>query len=148
MSDLHRSSYYLNFSILGIVAFSVPVVVFLYNPQFSHLWLLYIGNFLLMAVVFTAVMVYNKRSSKKALSSLLQAGLRITFTTVVFSLLMAEGMWLLDKHPNLLHAPANTVIFNSNNLFPILFMDSTLVNIFAGAFAALLASVTLFWPKK
>jgi hypothetical protein len=80
------NSFYAIFSLLGAIAFCLPVILWMSNPQFSGLWILYVGNFSLMVVVFISEAVYGGRIRKPGLKALFTTGMKVALLSILLSL--------------------------------------------------------------
>ena len=145
LNQRNIKSFYIEFSLLATLGFCVPMFLFIYHPKFSSAWVLYIGNFILLGIIFISVILYNQKNMGDAsLGSIIMSGIKITFLSIACSCIILTIILLLDPHAALTQAPANTVgNTQSGSLRSMLFLDATIVNIFVGAFASLIAAVTV-----
>jgi hypothetical protein len=137
------NSFYAIFSLFGAIAFCLPAILWMTNPQFSGLWILYVGNFSLMVVVFISEVVYGGKIHKPGIKQLFTTGMKVALLSILLSCIVMVIASFADKSAHLLHAPANMVEDKSNGLRSLLALNTLLINIFACSFAAFLAAITL-----
>jgi hypothetical protein len=143
MAHDHLKTFYISGALAGAVGFCIPLADFIADPEFPNLWILYLGNFILMAVVQVSVQIFQrKKEAMEGLWAIFGSGLRITLYSILLSAGFAAILLLLHRHISLLQAPANMMSGNASSLLPILFMNIVLVNFFVGAFSSFIAAVT------
>lgn len=94
--DKRHLKEYLLFGAIAAAVYMVPVVFFLYNHSYQHLYYLFIGCVLFMAAIFFYVfrLLYAPYDEKRAVSMLI-AGHMATLTGIVMaSLLVIAGVLL------------------------------------------------------
>ncbi len=113
------------------------------NPQFAGLRTVYLGNFLLMAVVFISVAVFASKIDRPGLKALFSVGMKVALASIVISCLVIVFVFFMDRHAVLLYAPANMVEDKSGGLRSLVALNVLLINILACSFASFVASITL-----
>ncbi len=137
------STFYYAYGILGAILYSLPVVLFIATVRFADQWMLYIGNFLLLMMVFFSVIQYNRIFGGNAsLSAMIMAGLKTALISIIISCLILVILYFANKDKSLLQAPGEMINGKKNGLWSVLFLDATIVNVFATAFASLMAAIS------
>jgi hypothetical protein len=135
--------FYYSHGIAGAILYSIPVILFTAHTNFDDQWLLYVGNFLLLGLTFLTVIQFNKKLSGTAtIGSMINTGIKVTFISIAISCMVLIVLVFLDKYKVLEHAPGEVSNGKKNGLWFTLFADAILVNIFVGAFAAVIAAVS------
>jgi hypothetical protein len=137
---------YLLFSILGAVVYSIPVIIFLSNPQFTQGWLLYLGNLLFLFAIAGFLFNFNKKRSENASTlAMLAAGEITTVMGMVISCVLAFILlaimvpgYLTPGIPDkvLTGEPANTVLDKTRGLSFMIFSTAIVGNIAVGSFVS------------
>jgi ABC-type Fe3+-siderophore transport system permease subunit len=149
MNTKNLSSIYGAYAIAGSILYCITAIIFFNNAEFSNLWILYVGNFIFMILIFFSVIAINKRFGENAsLSSLLIPGIKVTLISIAITCAILIIISFADKRIQLQEAPVNIVKDKSNGLRSILFMDAILVNFFVGLFAAFITSVIIQQNQK
>ena len=139
---------YLIYGLLAAVVYCIPVTIFLFNPEFSQGWLLYLGNLLFLFVIVAFLFAFNrKRSENASTMAMLAAGHITTVCGIVISCLLAFILFLIMV-PGYLGAgttdkvltgqPANTVDDKTRGLSFMVFATAIIGNIAAGSFVSII----------
>lgn len=139
---------YLIYGLLGAVVYSIPVIVFLSEPDYSQGWLLYLGNLLFLFVIVGFVYAFNKKRSENAgTMAMLAAGHIATIIGIVASCILAFIL-LVMMVPGYLDAgttekvltgePANTVYDKTRGLSFMVFATAIIGNLSAGSFVSII----------
>jgi hypothetical protein len=136
-------------AIVGAVLFCIPVYIYLRFPQYSETWLLYIGSFLFMIVMW----IHTMRDSKKRANNN-ENTVALVFASHVATILgviLATGLCFImlslfvpgylqpgEADKLLEEAPANTVQDKTEGLSFIVYMAATVINFSVGSFAGII----------
>ena len=132
------------YGLIGATLYCIPVIVFMRTTDFANQWLLFTGNFLLLGLVFFAVLQFNKTiAGDPPLFSMIGTGMKITLITIAISCVMLLVFAVFDQHKILNHASGESFNGKKNGLWVNLFLDATLGNIFLGSFSSVIASISV-----
>lgn len=144
---------YLPYASVAAIVYCIPVIVFLRNASYTQSWLLYLGNFLFLAVIVTFLFSFNRKRHQNASTvSMLAAGHITTVMSILISVLiclvliflLVPGLFqpgMADKA--MTNAPANIIKGNTNGLVFEVIANAIVGNIAAGSFASIVFSFTL-----
>ncbi|MEO6730944.1 MAG: hypothetical protein ABIN01_06985 [Ferruginibacter sp.] len=92
--DKRHVKEYLLFGSSAAVTYMIPVIFFLYNNSYEHLYYLFIGCALFMAVIFYYVyrLLYARYDKKRAVSMLIAGHLATLTGILIASILVVIGM--------------------------------------------------------
>jgi hypothetical protein len=145
-------SFYTRYSWLAGILYSLPVAAFFLARNYSNSWLLFVGNMLFGAVIFTAVIRSNHRiHDAGSLKSLFMTGIKLSF----FALLIAIVITLLMIVLNAILAnfatqdsPGNMGSDTQTDMIFSLLSHTLAGNAFMGVLASVLTSVTVKRNQK
>jgi hypothetical protein len=138
---------------IAAVAYSIPMIYFVYSASFADSWWLYVGNFLFMIVVAVFVLADNRKKRENVNTSLsLVSGHLVSVIGVVLSCII--GFIALNiAVPNLLgsgqvdkvleQAPSQAQNGRTDGLALLLFMNAIIGNISAGSFVSIILPYTM-----
>lgn len=145
--------FYLKYSLISTVLFSIPLIIFLVDGSFYQAWLLYIGHFLFAIGVAAFLVAFNKRRDENASSvTMLYSGhiqtviatLMATLLSFILLVIFVPGLFgpgMADKVME--NAPENTVSDNTKGLLAIVLLHATVGNFAAGSFVSIIFPFTL-----
>lgn len=139
---------YLIYGLLGAVVYSIPVIIFLSNPEYSQSWLLYLGNLLFLFAIVGFLYAFNKRRSENAGTlAMLTAGVIATVTGIVISCLLAFLLLVImvpgylspgTTEKVLTGQPANITLDKTRGMSFMVFVTAFIGNLSAGAFVSII----------
>lgn len=133
-------------AIAGAIGYCIPAAIFLAtSDQFSAFYLLYIGNFIFLALVCTAIISHNRaRKRPESLRSLFRFGSGITMAGAGLCCIAVTILLLSGAGSNgLLNAPAQMVPNVKRSLIGSAYFSAGIINITLGMFASLLIGASL-----
>lgn len=143
------------YALAGALAFCIPVFIYIYRAQYTQSWLLYIGSFLFMIVMW----IHTMRSSKKrgqdeSTVALVFASHVTTIAGVVLACFFCFLMMVLLV-PGYLGSgmagkvlpdePVNTIHDKTNGLSFQVFFAATVINFSVGSFVGIILP---FYSKR
>ncbi len=146
-------SLYLTYAVICAVVYSVPMLLLLTNRMFEDVWLLFLGNSLFfISILFSIIHINNKLYQNGNLGTLILSGICVTLASMamiaVITFLLYLGFDISSLHRTgtaaSIHDSPNTNSPDgkSSGLVFMLFVCGLFVNLFVGAFASFVASVT------
>lgn len=149
---------YLGFAFSGAIAYGFAAFYFIHQAQYSDTWVLYVGNFLFMAVI-VGFLFYLSRKMEAGMKSLplIKAGISTTILGIIFSVLISSILLLILVHgltgrgvPGrvMTGKPANTIHDRTNGLDFMVLINSIIGNFVTGAFVSVIFAASLFKNKK
>jgi len=139
---------------LAAFLFSMPAVVFILSADYTLSWLLYVGSFMFLVVIWVHIMQeHHKRKENESTVSLVFASHITTIIGVFISCIICFILMLifvpgyLSGRPDRLLSdePANTVIDKTGGLGAHVFIVATLVNFTVGSFTSIILP---FYAKR
>jgi len=133
---------YTLWGLIGAVVYSIPVAIFLSDPDYEKTWILYVGNLLFLFAILGFLYEFNKRRDENAGTlTMLAAGLIATVVGIVFACILAfillstmvPGYLAGDPQKNVVGEPANTAFDNSSGVGWLVFATAVIGNIAAGS---------------
>ena len=137
----------LSAGLIGALAFSIPMFIFVRFSNYRQSWLLYLGSFLFMIVMW----IHTTRESKKKANNentvaLTFASHMATIAGVIISFLIsllvlwifAPGFFANHEAANLENAPANIGATKNDGLGLTVFLTATVVNFSVGSFVGII----------
>lgn len=137
------------------VVFSIPVFFYLYDATYRESWLLFLGNFLFLVVIWIHTLRDNKkRSQNESTVSMVFASHMATISGVLISCLLCfllliflvpgyldsgmAGKTLTDEPANIIHDKTGGLSFE-------VFLSATVINFSVGSFAGIILP---FYSKR
>jgi len=141
---------YLRYGLMSAVGYIIFVILFLRNNHYENLYLLYIGNAILMAVmaVYMYTLIGRTYEGKRAVSMLIAGHLALV-TGIIMSLMFVAVCTLvafpdffsaMPSEKILANAPVNMQINKPFSLALIIMINTILVNAGAGSLAVVIFS--------
>jgi hypothetical protein len=129
--------------------YSIGVVFFLINQNYTSLWLLYVGNALFLASIAGILYLhYRKQGFESPVVTETLSGYILSLTGAVLSVIISAILYVLFEFvfrgangESLLGAPAGLAADFSHGMLLVLLMVAALCNTAAGFFAALFTAV-------
>jgi hypothetical protein len=148
---------YLGFAFCGALAYGFAAFYFIQQAQYRDTWVLYVGNFLFMAVI-VGFLFYLSRKMEAGMKTLplIKAGILTTTMGIIFSLLISAILLLVLVHGILGRGvpgrvmtgkPANTIQDRTNGLDFMVVVNSIIGNFVTGAFVSLIFAGSLYKNK-
>jgi hypothetical protein len=130
------------------VIFCIPVYLYIYSASYRQSWLLYLGSFLFMTVMWIhTILESRKRKDDESTVALVFASHMATVAGILFSVLLCLLMLIIfvpgylqpgitDKV--LSGQPANTIHDKTGGLSFNIFMVATIINFSVGSFTGII----------
>jgi formate/nitrite transporter FocA (FNT family) len=144
---------YLRFAILAAIIYCLPVYFFIRKADYTQAWLLYVGNFLFMAVIVAFLFYFSrlKNDNPGTLSLIVSGQKEVVLGMVIAGVI--SGILLIILIPGLFgkgiparvlsEAPANLLQGKTKGLSSMVLIDSTIGNFVTGAFMSLILPASL-----
>lgn len=137
-------AFYIRYSLWAAILYALSVAIFLLFHNYANFWILYIGNMLFGAVVYTGVLRANHRiHDSGSLKSLFMTGIKLTF----YALLIATAISLVLLGINALldnfsaqDSPAQSGSDTQTDVILTLLAHTLAGNAFMGVLASVLTS--------
>lgn len=142
-------------AVIAAVLFCVPVVAYISSASYRQSWLLYLGSFLFLIVIWVHTMLDNKkRDMNESTVAMVFASHMATIAGVIVSCLLCFILLVLlvpgylepgtaDK--TLVGEPANIVQDKTDGLSLDVFIAATIINFSVGSFAGIILP---FYTKR
>jgi hypothetical protein len=141
--------------LIAAILFCIPAFIYIRSAYYEQSWLLYIGSFLFMAVMWVhTIRDSQKRDNNESTVALVFASHMATIVGIIFSCIICFLMLSLflpgyfDKGPSdkvLADAPANVIHDKTGGLSFNVFMAATIINFSVGSFTGIILP---FYLKK
>jgi hypothetical protein len=138
---LHPGRYAL-WGMIGAVAYSIAVVIFLSDPDYEKTWILYVGNLLFLFAILGFLYEFNRRRDENAGTlTMLAAGHIATVVGIIFACFlsfillptMVPGYLAGNPQKNVTGEPANTTFDNTSGVGWVVFATAVIGNMAAGS---------------
>ena len=143
---MNLKAFYIKYSTIAGILFSAVAISFLALNTYTNMWLIYAGNILFSAAVFTGVIRVNHLVHDNAsIPSMTMVGLKITFygiliASVICLLALIISNMVLSPEAVLDESPAQAGSDPRGDVVLVLFMCTVLVNATLGALAAVVGA--------
>ena len=135
-------------SVIAAVLFCIPVFFYIHFGDYTGSWLLYLGNFLFLVVLWLHTMAENKKRSKnESILTLVFSGHLTTLAGILLSCVLCFILLVLFvpgylapgiAEKTLTSSPPQVAIGRTNGLSFEIFMAATVVNFSVGSFSSIL----------
>jgi hypothetical protein len=142
-------------AITGAVLFSIPVYFYIHFASYRGSWLLYLGSFLFMAVMFVSNLIENrKRGENESTVALIFIAVVTAITGIVISCLICFLLLVIfvpgylgvgETDKVLTDVPVNTITDKTGGMSFDIFMAATIINFSVGAFTGIILP---FYSKR
>ena len=142
-------------AIIAAISFCIPVYFYIQYASYRGSWLLYLGSFLFLAVMFTNNLIENKkRGENESTVALMFISFVTTVTAIILCCLICFLLLVIfvpgylssgaaDKV--LTDVPVNTISDKTGGMSFDIFMTATIVNFSVGSFAGIILP---FYSKR
>jgi hypothetical protein len=137
--------------------FCIPVFFYIQSANYKSSWLLYLGSFAFMTVIWIHTMIDSKqRGNNESTVALIFASEVTTVIGILLTVVLCLLMMLLyvpgyfgssSTEVVLRDTPANTIKDKTNGLSFELFTAATLINFFVGSFAGVILPFYMKRPQ-
>lgn len=150
---LNKRSTLISGAIAGIL-FCIPAFIYIRSANYEQSWMLYMGSFLFMIVIWVHTMLDSKkRDDNESTVALVFASHMATIVGIIISCLICFFLlslfvpgYLSSSHPKtLVEEPANIIHDKTDGLSFSVFMAATVINFSVGSFTGI---VLPFYLKK
>lgn len=134
------------------ILYCIPTVIFIYNANFSKVWLLYLGTALFLMFIIASVMLFKKQLSGNAgfwvllTKGLILAVVAIIIICIIEFILLAiqdpAAIGFSSQGSALRQAPVSLGGNQTHSMALLMFVNAALVNFAAGAFGAFIVAIT------
>jgi hypothetical protein len=141
--------------VIAALAFVIPVYLFIRDNTYINSWLLYVGSFLFMVVIWVHTMQENrKRREKESTVALVFISHMATIAGIIFSVLLSFILLSIlvpgyFDHGNadqlMRQEPANVIKDKTDGLSFQVFFAATVINFSAGSFVGIILP---FYAKR
>lgn len=140
---------------VAAILFCIPVYLYIQYANYEQSWLLYLGSFLFMIVMWMhTIRESRKRDNSESTVALVFASHMATVAGILFSCLLCLLLLIIfvpgylhqgEAYKTLQDAPVNTIHDKTEGLSFSVFMAATIINFSVGSFTAI---VLPFYLKK
>jgi hypothetical protein len=144
---------YLGYSFAAALLYSLPVIIFLKDADYREAWLLYLGNFLFLAMIVFFIFRFNSRRDQNAGTMVMLTATSITTVLGTVMAVLIDLLLLLIFVPGILQAgtpdkilmeaPGNTVTDKTEGLVFMLLANAIIGNVSIGLFVSIIFPFTL-----
>lgn len=144
---------YFIFAFLAAFIYCIPVYFFIRMADYTQAWLLYVGNFLFMAVIVAFLFYFSrlKNENLRTLSLIVSGqkavvlGMAIAgIISFILLIVLIPGLFGKGTPGRVLsEAPVNILQGKTNGLISMVLIDSTIGNFVTGAFMSLILPASL-----
>ncbi len=137
-------SFAFTYAAICAIVYAIPVMFFFNNPDFSNMWLLYLGSALFLMVMMFAIIKLNKKYGENVkTNSLVLSGHIITLMGVGLTLLIMLLLILINMPEVFSSAPVQDPIVdnkpaNTNTPLFMLMLSAIVGNFSAGSFPSII----------
>jgi hypothetical protein len=147
MKEKFFFSYYYKYSLLCALAYCVPVCFFLDKETYSNLWVLYLGNICyVILLLISGIFVNKKLNDYASIKAMLTAGSKVIFSSIAMICVILLILFLVVKSS--FGGVVKLAPDVTDNLYYMIPLDATLVNLFIGFFGVGIGAVAVKQIQK
>jgi hypothetical protein len=140
---------------IAAILFCVPAFIYVYNADYTKSWLLYLGSFLFLIVIWVHTLRDSKkRGENESTVALVFASHAVTVAGIIFACFLCFlilvilipgylGVGMADK--TMVDAPVNIIKDKTEGLSFEVFMAATVINFSVGSFSSIILP---FYSKR
>lgn len=142
---MNLTSFYIRYSVIAAVLFTITASIFLFNTTYANTWLLYVGNLLFAATILTGVIrVSHKAHDNANIQSLFIVGVKITFYAIliasVLCLIMLAILSGVSSGTTVEESPTQAGSDTRGDLVLNVFLSAVMINAVLGGLASLIGT--------